>query len=218
MVRSVKKEVLEMADEAVTFASGEWFKLAQERLSTDEDFKKAGANWEGGVFRCIIDVEDPAAVEAYSTEDGIKGFISMVKLLSPEDRLKYKETALEKLANKVGYSFAEDPDSVDISEVVKKAAGFTIDDFKGCVVYASWWAHRGELKEMDPIAPDTHEDAPFTLSGSYSAWKQLCNGEQTAIQLIMGGSMTLEGNLKYVMKHMAAVNQLAEVYKSIPLK
>lgn len=71
---------------------------------------------------------------------------------------------------------------------------------------------------MDPIAPDAHPDAPFTLAGSYSAWKQLCNGEQTAIQLIMGGNMKLEGNLKYIMKHMAAVNQLAEVYKSIPLK
>ncbi|HEY5531086.1 MAG TPA: hypothetical protein VIK22_03705, partial [Candidatus Anoxymicrobiaceae bacterium] len=103
-----------MSEEPVVFASGEWFKLARERLSTDEDFKKAGANWEGGVFRCIINVEDQAAVEDYSTEDGIKGFISMVKMLSPEDRLKYKETALEKLANKVGYSFAEDPDSVNI--------------------------------------------------------------------------------------------------------
>jgi putative sterol carrier protein len=207
-----------MADEPVTFASGEWFKLAQERLRTDEDFKKAGANWEGGVFRCIINVEDPAALEDYSTEDGIKGFISMVKLLSPEDRLKYKDTALEKLAGKVGYSFSEDPDSVDIPAVVEKAKDFTIDDFKDCVVYASWWGHRGELKEMDPIAPDKHEDAPYTLSGSYSAWKQLCKGEQTAIQLIMGGQMTLEGNLKYIMKHMAAVNQLAEVYKTIPLK
>ncbi|HEY5531294.1 MAG TPA: SCP2 sterol-binding domain-containing protein [Candidatus Anoxymicrobiaceae bacterium] len=207
-----------MSEEPVAFASGEWFKKAQEKLRTSEDFKKAAATWEGGVVRCVIDVEDDNALLDYRTEVGIRGFVSMVELLSEEDRLKYKETNLEKLANKVGYSFSEDPASADIPSIVKKAVDFTIDDFKGCVVYASWWTDRGVLKEMDPIAPDAHPDAPFTLSGSYSAWKQLCNGEQTAIQLIMGGNMKLEGNLKYIMKHMAAVNQLAEVYKSIPLK
>ncbi len=206
-----------MVEEAVSFASGDWFKAAQEKLSTDQVFKEATADWEGCV-RCIINCEDEEAVKDYSTEDGIKGFLGMLGLLSKEDRLKYKGTGLEKLASKLGYSLGDEPGSVDISEAAKKASGLTINDFKDCVIYASWWTDRGTLKEMAPLPPDKYVDAPFTLAGSYSSWKQLCTGGQTAIQLIMGGKMKLEGNLKYIMKHMAAMNQLAEIYKSIPLK
>ncbi len=97
-------------------------------------------------------------------------------------------------------------------------AGMTVDDFKDFVFYASFWPDMGVMKGFDPIAPDAFLDAPFTLAGKYTAWKQLCSGQQTAIQLIMGGKMKLQGELKYIMKRMAAMNALVEVYKSIPLK
>lgn len=206
-----------MAEEAVAFASDDWFKAAQEKLRSDEVFKEATADWEGCV-RCIIDCEDEEAVKDYRTDFGIKGFVGTLGMLPKEERLKYKGTGLEKLAGKLGYSLDDEPGSFDVAEAVKKAEGLTIDDFKDCVIYASWWTDRGVLKEMEPLPPDKYEDAPFTLWGTYFAWKQLCTGQQTAIQLIMGGKMKLEGNLKYIMKHMAAMNQLAEIYKSIPLK
>ena len=38
----------------------------------------------------------------------------MLSMLSAEDRLKYKETGVEKLVQKIGYSLEEDPASVDI--------------------------------------------------------------------------------------------------------
>jgi putative sterol carrier protein len=206
-----------MAEEAVAFASGEWFKAAQEKLSTDQIFKEATADWEGCV-RCIIDCKDEEAVTDYKTDYGIKGLLGMLGMLSKEERVKYKGTGVEKLAARLGYSLEDEPGSVDIAEAVKKAQGLTVDDFDDCVIYASWWTDRGVLKEMEPLPPDKYEDAPFTLWGTYSAWKQLCSGGQTAIQLIMGGKMKLGGNLKYILKHMAAMNQLAEIYKSIPLK
>ena len=206
-----------MSEEPVAFASDDWFRAAQEKLQTDEVFKEASADWEGCV-RCIIDCEDEGALKDYSTDYGIKGFVGMLGLLPKEDRLKYKGTGLDKLASKLGYSLDDEPGTFDVAAAAKKATELTIDDFKDCIVYASWWTDRGTLKEMAPLPPDKYEDAPFSLWGKYSAWKQLCTGEQTALQLIMGGRMKLEGNLKYIMKHMAAVNQLAEIYKSIPLK
>lgn len=206
-----------MAEEAVAFASDDWFREAQAKLSTDQVFKEATADWEGCV-RCIIDCKDEEAVREYKTDYGLSGLLGMLGMLSKEDRVKYKGTGLDKFLAKVGYSLEDEPGSVDIGEAVKKAQELTIDDYDDVIIYASWWTDHSVLKEMEPLPPDKYEDAPFTLWGTFTAWKALCSGEQTAIQLIMGGKMKLEGNLKYILKHMAAMNQLAEVYKSIPLK
>jgi len=206
-----------MADEPVVFGSKEWFQMAKERLSTDADLKKASATWEGAM-RCLIDCEDEAAVKEYTTEEGIKAVLGMFSLLSVEDRLKYKGTGMGNLVDKLGVPLDADLDAVDAAEVAKKAAGLTIEDFKDAVIYASFEPHLGELRHMDPIAPDALADAPFALSGKFSPWKELCSGKQSAIQLIMSGKMKLDGDINYIMKRMPAVNALMKVYNSIPIK
>ena len=206
-----------MAEEAVVFGSKEWFQIAKQKLSTDEDLKKGAATWQGAM-RCVIDAEDENAVKEYTTEDGIKAILGMFSLLSVEERVKYKGTGLANLVEKLGVALDEDLEAVDAAEVAKKAASMTIDDFKGAVIYASFEPYMGELRQMDPIAPDALLDAPFTLTGKFTWWKELCTGKQSAIQLIMGGKMQLDGDITYIMKRMAAVNALMKVYNSIPLK
>jgi putative sterol carrier protein len=206
-----------MADEAFVLGSREWFETSKKKLSEDEDLKAGIANWQGKM-RCIIDCEDELALQDYSSEDGVKAFLSMLDMLSTEDRAKFKGTGVDNIIQKIGFSLDDDPSTVGVAAAAKVMAGLTVDDFKDFVFYASFWPDQGVMKGFDPIAPDAYLDAPFTLAGKYTAWKQLCSGQQSAIQLIMGGKMKLQGDLKYIMKRMAAMNALVEVYKSIPLK
>ncbi|HOB86508.1 MAG TPA: SCP2 sterol-binding domain-containing protein, partial [Bacillota bacterium] len=182
-----------------------------------EPLKKAAADWEGAM-RCIIEADDDQAFQDYTTEDGVKAILGMLSLLSPEERLKYKDTGLGQLAEKLGLSLDMDPEAIDATSLKDKVKQLTREDFQGVTIYASFQPYRGTIREMDPIAPDSYLDAPFTLSGKYTFWKILCTGQQTSVQLIMGGKMKLEGDLKYIMKRMAAVNALMEVFKSIPVK
>jgi putative sterol carrier protein len=203
--------------EAVVLGSREWFEAAKKGLQESEALRKATADWEGAM-RCIIDADDPEAVRDYTTPEGIRAMVGMLGLLSPQERLKYKDTGLGALVEKLGVSLADDPAAVDMDALAGKAGRLTPDDFKGVAIYASFHPHRGEIRAMDPIPPDALADAAFTLSGKYQFWKILCSGKQTSIQLIMGGKMKLGGDLKYLMKRMAAINALMEVYKSIPVK
>lgn len=206
-----------MTQEAVVFGSKQWFEIAKKRLSEDQDLKKAAADWEG-CMRCVIDAEDEEAVRDYTTEDGVYALTGMLSMLSHEDRLKYKETGLGKLLEKVGYSLDKVPEISDLEDLMRKVKQLTVEDFKGVVLYASFEPYHGELREMDPIAPDARLDARFTLSGKYRYWKKMCLGQQSVVQLIMTGKMKLLGDLKYILKHMGAVNALMKTYKSIPLK
>jgi putative sterol carrier protein len=178
---------------------------------------KAIADWEGCI-RCIIDCEDKRAVEDYASPEGIRALLGMLGMLSEEDRKLYKGTGIENVMRKVGYSLDDDPESADMDEMAKIAGGLTIDDFKDFIFYASFLPERGVLKEMDPIPPGRYEDAAFNLSGKYSGWKTLCLGKASPIKLIMTRKLKLKGDLKYLTKHMAAMDGLVDVYKSIPLK
>ncbi len=203
--------------EAVVFGSKEWFEAAKKGLNESEALKKATANWEG-VMKCIIDADDDLAFQEYTTREGIEAILGMLSMLSPEDRLKYKGTGLGNLIEKLEIPLDTNPEKVDVDALMEKVKQLTRDDFKDVLIYSSFHPHRGVIKEMDPISPEDHADAPFTLSGKYTYWKVLCSGQQTSIQLIMGGKMSLDGDLKYIMKRMAAVNTLMEVFKSIPIK
>lgn len=203
--------------EPVYFGSKAWFETARQRLNDDPALKKASATWEGA-FRCIIDAEDEEAVKDYTTEEGMISLLEMLSMLSPEDRLKYKGTGLQRVIEKLGFSLDNLPGADDVKAVAEKAKQLTIDDFKDVVIYASFEPYRGTLKEMDPIAPDAKLDAKFTLSGKYRWWKTMCSGKQSVIQLIMSGKMKLNGDLKVLLKYMGVVNAMMKVYTSIPLK
>jgi putative sterol carrier protein len=197
------------------FGSKEWFETAKTKLGENPDLIKGAANWEGCI-RCVIDADDDDAVKEYKTEDGMESILSMLSMFSPEERLTYKDTGLGRLIAKLGYSLDEIPPVTP--EMMQKVEQLTAADFKDVIIYASFDPTQGVMREMDPITPDSHSDAQFTLTGKYKFWKQLCSGKQSVIQLLMTGKMKLAGDLKYMLKHMAVVNAMMKTYKSIPLK
>lgn len=197
------------------FGSKEWFQTAKEKLGENPDLIKGAAHWDGCI-RCVIDADDDDAVKEYKTEDGMKSILGMLSMLSVEDRLKYKDTGLGKLITKLGYSLDVIPEIS--AEMMQKVEQLTAADFKDVIIYASFDPTHGVMREMDPIAPDSHIDAKFTLTGKYKFWKKMCSGQQSVVQLIMTGKMKLGGDLKYMLKHMAVVNAMMKTYNSIPLK
>ncbi len=211
------QEVDMMAEKLYFFGSRDWFEAVRQKMGESEDFMAGIADWQGKM-RCINDCEDEQALKDFASEEGVEAILSMLGMLSAEERAKYRGTGLETVAKKIGYELEDDPSSVDLAAAAKAIAGMTIEDFKGFVIYSSFWPDQGTMKEFGPITPDDYLDAPFTMAGKYTYWKQLCSGEQSSIQLLMGGKMKLEGDLKYLMKHTAATNALVEVYKSVPLR
>ena len=81
--------------EAVVLGSREWFE-SQKRLQESELLKKAAADWEGAM-RCIIEADDDQAFQDTPPKTG-QGHPGDAQPLSPEERLKYKDTGLGQLA------------------------------------------------------------------------------------------------------------------------
>ena len=58
----------------------------------------------------------------------------------------------------------------------------------------------------------------YTISGDYSVWKDIVEGEQDPIQAIMVKDLILEGNLQIILKYIKAVDLLMELVQRIPSK
>ena len=67
---------------AVVFASKEWYEQVRELAEKSEDLKKAAADWEGAI-RCVITI-DEEVLKDYAKEENVKGFLSMVGMMSKE--------------------------------------------------------------------------------------------------------------------------------------
>ncbi|MFZ5596432.1 MAG: SCP2 sterol-binding domain-containing protein [Bacillota bacterium] len=206
-----------MSGEAMILGSKEWFETAKAKLTASAELVKASADWEG-CLKCVIDAEDEEAVKDFANEEGIRAILGMLSMLSVEERAKMKGTGLGGLTEKLGVPIDSEIDSVDVNSLIDKVSKLTVNDFKGVVIYAAFEPYHGTIKKMDPITPDAEQNAKFTITGKYKNWKKLCSGKNSIIQLVMTGRMKLSGDLKYLMKRMAAVNALMNVYKSIPIK
>jgi putative sterol carrier protein len=200
---------------AVAFASKEWYEQVKELANKDEGFKKGAADWEGAVRTVVI--MDEELLKDYSREEYVRGFMSMVSLMSKEQRAQFEGTPMGNLMKKLGYSLDVDVATIDPAESAKRFSQLTLDDVKGVEMHGVFEPYHGILREMRPIMPDEYKDARFTLTGPYSAWKALCSGKQTSVQLVMSGKMKLEGDMSYMMKHMAAMNALTKLYSQIEL-
>lgn len=200
---------------AVAFASKEWYEQVKELANKDEGFKKGAADWEGAVRTVVI--MDEELLKDYSREEYVRGFMSMVSLMSKEQRAQFEGTPMGNMMKKLGYSLDVDVATIDPAESAKRFSQLTLDDVKGVEMHGVFEPYHGILREMRPIMPDEYKDARFTLTGPYSAWKALCSGKQTSVQLVMSGKMKLEGDMSYMMKHMAAMNALTKLYSQIEL-
>jgi len=200
---------------AVVFGSMEWYEQVKELANKDEGFKKGTADWEGAVRTVVI--MDEELLKDYSREEYVRGFMSTVSLMSKEQRAQFEGTPMGNLMKKLGYSLDVDIATIDPAESAKRFSQLTLDDVKGVEMHGVFEPYHGILREMRPIMPDEYKDARFTLSGPYSAWKALCSGKQTSVQLVMSGKIKLEGDMSYMMKHMAAMNALTKLYSQIEL-
>jgi len=139
-------------------------------------------------------------------------------LVSREERVKaYEGTPVGELMKKLGYALDVDVANIDPADAAKRFSQLTVDDIAGIEAYSVFEPHHGVLKEMRPILPDEYKDARFTFTGPYSAWKAMAAGKANSTQLVMSGKMKLEGDMAYMMKHMAAMNALNRIYSQIEL-
>jgi len=200
---------------ALVFGSMEWYEKVKELANKDEAFKKGTADWEGAMRTVVI--MDEELLKDYSREEYVRGFMSTVSLMSKEQRAQFEGTPMGNLMKKLGYSLDVDVATIDPAESAKRFSQLTLDDVRGVEMHGVFEPHHGVLKEMRPILPDEYKDARFTLTGPYSAWKAMTTGKANSTQLVMSGKMKLEGDMAYIMRHMAAMNALNSIYQQIEL-
>lgn len=201
---------------ALVFGSMEWYEKVKELANKDEGFKKGTADWEGAMRTVVI--YDEELLKDYSKEEYVRSFLDTLGFVSKEERVKaYDGTPVEELMKKLGYSLDVDVADIDPADAAKRFSQLTVDDIAGVEAYSVYEPHHGVLKEMRPILPDEYKDARWTLTGPYSAWKAMATGKATTTQLVMSGKMKLEGDMAYMMRHMAATNALDRIYSQIEL-
>ena len=200
---------------ALVFGSMEWYEKVKELANKDEDFKKGTADWEGAMRTVVI--YDEELLKDYSKEEYVRSFMDTLGLMSKEQRAQFEGTPMGNLMKKLGYSLDVDVATIDPAESAKRFSQLTLDDVKGVETHGVFEPHHGVLKEMRPILPDEYKDARFTLTGPYSAWKAMTTGKVNSTQLVMSGKMKLEGDMAYIMRHMAAMNALNSIYQQIEL-
>ena len=200
---------------ALVFGSMEWYEKVKELANKDEGFKKGTADWEGAMRTVVI--YDEELLKDYSKEEYVRSFMGTLGLMSKEQRAQFEGTPMGNLMKKLGYSLDVDVADIDPAESAKRFSQLTVDDIAGVESYSVFEPHHGVLKEMRPILPDEYKDARFTLTGPYSAWKAMATGKANSTQLVMSGKMKLEGDMAYIMRHMAAMNALNSIYQQIEL-
>ena len=200
---------------ALVFGSMEWYEKVKELANKDEDFKKGTADWEGAMRTVVI--YDEELLKDYSKEEYVRSFMGTLGLMSKEQRAQFEGTPMGNLMKKLGYSLDVDVADIDPAESAKRFSQLTLDDVKGVETHGVFEPYHGVLKEMRPILPDEYKDARFTLTGPYSAWKAMATGKANSTQLVMSGKMKLEGDMAYIMRHMAAMNALNSIYQQIEL-
>jgi len=201
---------------ALVFGSMEWYEQVKELANKGEDFKKGTADWEGAMRTVVI--YDEELLNDYSKEEYVRSFMGTLGLVSKEERVKaYEGTPVGELMKKLGYSLDVDVADIDPADAAKRFSQLTVDDIAGVESYSVFEPYHGVLKEMRPILPDEYKDARFTLTGPYSAWKAMATGKANSTQLVMSGKMKLEGDMAYIMRHMAAMNALNRIYQQIEL-
>jgi len=200
---------------ALVFGSMGWYEKVKELANKNEDFKKGTADWEGAMRTVVI--YDEELLKDYSKEEYVRSFMGTLGLMSKEQRAQFEGTPMGNLMKKLGYSLDVDVATIDPAESAKRFSQLTLDDVKGVETHGVFEPYHGVLKEMRPILPDEYKDARFTLTGPYSAWKAMATGKANSTQLVMSGKMKLEGDMAYIMRHMAAMNALNSIYQQIEL-
>jgi putative sterol carrier protein len=205
----------------VVFPSKEWVKAVLEAAKQNKN-KEAAKGWHGD-FLCTIE-GDEELLRELNKKEVVEGFMSLMGIMPPEARKKYKDTPAGRILESLGIPLDASIRELNIDEVLNKASKLSADEIRDIRMHI--WAdfRDGALRDLMPVAPGEHQDAIFKLSGNYSAWKLMASGKQDVIRLRITGKLKLkvalrrEVALSYVILRMKPVVTLVtEVFAEVPL-
>jgi len=205
----------------VVFPSKEWVKAVLEAAKQNKN-KEAAKGWHGD-FLCTVE-GDEELLRELNKKEIVEGFMSLMDIMPPEARKKYKDAPTGKTLESLGIPLDAPIIELNTDEVLNKASKLSADEIRDVRMHI--WAdfRDGVLRELMPVAPGEHEDAIFNLSGNYSTWKLMASGRQDVIKLRITGKLKLKVALKrevalsYVMLRMKPVVTLVtEVFAKVPV-
>ncbi len=79
-----------------------------------------------------------------------------------------------------------------------------------------FWIDIGDGR-MIKLMPGERE-AEFTVSGPYSLWRQIAEGEVDPLESIIDKRMSFEGDLPMLMRYMGMLDSLIQTVRSIPTR
>jgi putative sterol carrier protein len=207
---------------SVVYPSREWMEALVKKVNSDERFKTVGATFEAEFLLVVL--LDEEALKDYQIPEKMAGLISILKMLPPEKWAKFKGRPEEKFVEKLGLKLDEilrDPsivDRLDINELARRLASVKLEEIQGAGLSLYMEIKRGEIKRFEPVAPGEKTEARFKIIGGYSAFKQVVQGKADLIQLIASGKLKFQGDLSYVMRHLAAIKRFSDLMASIPVR
>lgn len=75
----------------------------------------------------------------------------------------------------------------------------------------------GEARRVAPGSPDDARACDFTISASYSGWKQVATKQLDAIRGMLSGKLKLRGNLPTIVRYTRAAQELTNCTTRVPV-
>jgi len=100
----------------------------------------------------------------------------------------------------------------DLTLVVQADASRTIPS--DLFIYMDLW--HGDCRDIRLVDAEAGGKAKFVITGGYARWKQVIRGELEPIKALMQGKLTLKGNLAYIVRYVAAAQELVSCTRQVP--
>ncbi len=205
----------------VVFPSKEWVEAVLQAAKKNPN-SRAAKGWHGD-FLCTVE-GDEELIRELNRKEVVAGLMSLMDIMPPEARKKYKDTPTGRILESLGISLDAPARGLNIDEVLNKASKLSADEIRDIRMYIWVDFCDGVLRNLMPVAPGEHQDAIFKLSGNYSTWKLMASGKQDVIRLRITGKLKLkvalnrEVALSYVILRMKPVVTLVtEVFAEVPV-
>ncbi len=100
----------------------------------------------------------------------------------------------------------------DITLVIQADASQSIPS--DLYVYMDLW--HGDCRDLRLVDAEAGGKAKFVITGKYARWKQVIQGELEPIKALMQGKLRLKGNLAYIVRYVAAAQELVSCTSKVP--
>lgn len=203
------------------FPSKEWVAAVLVAANENKN-KEAAKGWEGD-FLCAIE-GDNELLRELGRKEVVKGLMSLMDMMPPEARKKYKDTPSGKILESLGIPLDASVGELNVDEVLNRVSKLSVEEIRDVRMYI-WVDFRdGALRNLMPVAPGEHEHAVFKLSGTYGTWKLMASGKQDVIRLRITGKLKLKVALNrevaiahVILRMKPVVTLVTEVFAAVPL-